>query len=187
MIKLFKTVAARESKARSEKHVSHFIPYKCHWDDNTILTKKNELLQVVKISGFSFETADDEDLDLRKNMRNSLLKTMASGNIILYFHTIRRRKTVSNKESYTIDPTIKISNDFITYLSNEWRHKHNSADSFFNELYVSIMYRPDAEGAAIIEYFLKKLQQKSNKGAWEADMREMKESLQERNCNINSV
>jgi type IV secretion system protein VirB4 len=71
MFKLFKTAAAKESKSRKEKHVSHFIPYKCHWDQNTILTKSNGLLQVVKIGGFSFETADDEDLDIRKNIRNS--------------------------------------------------------------------------------------------------------------------
>jgi type IV secretion system protein VirB4 len=66
MIKLTKTKAAKESKARKEKHVSHFIPYKCHWDSNTILTKNNELLQVIKVGGFSFETADDEDLDIPK-------------------------------------------------------------------------------------------------------------------------
>ncbi|WPY00512.1 Type IV secretion system protein VirB4 [Candidatus Trichorickettsia mobilis] len=184
MIKLFKTTAAKESKARREKPVSHFIPYKCHWDSNTILTKKNELLQVIKVSGFSFETADDDDLDIRKNMRNSLLKTMASGNIILYFHTVRRRKPVVSKQHYSIDPTIKVPNDFITYLSNEWRKKHSGAASFFNELYISILYKPDTAGAAIVEHLLKKLQQSSNKSAWESDMREMKESLQEMSTRV---
>ncbi len=184
MIKLFKTTAAKESKARREKPVSHFIPYKCHWDSNTILTKKNELLQVIKISGFSFETADDDDLDIRKSMRNSLLKTMASGNIILYFHTVRRRKPVVSKMHYSIDPTIKVPNDFIAYLSNEWRKKHSGAASFFNELYISILYKPDTAGAAIVEHLLKKLQQSSNKSAWESDMREMKESLQEMSTRV---
>ncbi|WP_316355279.1 VirB4 family type IV secretion/conjugal transfer ATPase [Candidatus Trichorickettsia mobilis] len=183
-MKLFKTTAAKESKARREKPVSHFIPYKCHWDSNTILTKKNELLQVIKISGFSFETADDDDLDIRKSMRNSLLKTMASGNIILYFHTVRRRKPVVSKMHYSIDPTIKVPNDFIAYLSNEWRKKHSGAASFFNELYISILYKPDTAGAAIVEHLLKKLQQSSNKSAWESDMREMKESLQEMSTRV---
>ena len=180
MIKLFRTTAAKESKARSEKHVSHYIPYKCHWDSETIITKKNELLQVVKVGGFSFETADDDDLDIRKSIRNSLLKNMASGNITLYFHTVRRRKpVVSRKHDYTYDPTVQVSSDFITYLSNEWRKKHASSESFFNELYVSILYKPDTAGAAIVEYYIKKLRQTSNKAAWENDMKEMKESLQE--------
>ena len=46
---LFKAVAANESKAKKETSVSHFIPYKCHRDQNTILTKSNGLLQVVQI------------------------------------------------------------------------------------------------------------------------------------------
>lgn len=180
MFKLFKTVAAKESYAKKENHVSHFIPYKCHWDSNTILTKQNELLQVIKVSGFSFETADDEDLDIRKNIRNSLFKNMASGNITLYFHTIRRRKPVtSQKAQYTYDPTVGTSHDFIAYLSEEWDKKHSSSESFFNELYISILYRPDAAGAAIVEYLIKKLQQKSNQAAWERDMKEMKENLHE--------
>ena len=61
MIKLFKTRAAKESKAQNEMNISHFIPYKCHWDANTILTKSNELLQVIRVGGFSFETADDDE------------------------------------------------------------------------------------------------------------------------------
>lgn len=185
MMKLFRTRAAKESKSRAEKHVSHFIPYKCHWDSNTILTKKNEMLQVIKIGGFSFETADDEDLDIRKNLRNSMLKTMASGNITLYFHTIRRRKEAdTEKFEYDLDPTVKVPNDFITYLSQEWKRKHSSKKSFFNELYISILYKPDTQGAAVVEYLLKKLKQKSDKSVWENDMKEMKENIQEMSTRI---
>ncbi len=180
MIKLFTTRAAKESVAKKEKPVAHFIPYKCHWNNNTILTKNNELLQVIKIGGFSFETADDEDLDIRKNVRNSLLKNMASGNIAIYFHTVRRRKAVvTNNKNNSFDPTVKVPNDFITYLSNEWRKKHSSSESFFNELYISLLFKPDKAGAAIVEYIFKKLQQKSDKSVWENDMREMYENLQE--------
>lgn len=185
MIKLLKTVAARESISRKEKHISHFIPYKCHWDSNTILTKNNELLQVIKIGGFSFETADDQDLDIKKNIRNSLLKNMASGNIILYFHTIRKRKPVSTKkQEYALDPTVRARDDFITYLNKEWQKKSSTKESFFNELYVSILYKPDKAGAAAVEYFIQKLRQKSNQDNWERDMREMKESLDEMSSRV---
>jgi len=141
MFKLFKAAAANESKAKKEKSVSHFIPYKCHWDQNTILTKSNGLLQVVKIGGFSFETADDEDLDIRKNIRNSMFKNMASGNITLYFHTIRRKKAVLQfGDNFDVDPTNRTAKDFISYLETEWRAKNAHSDSYFNELYVSILY-----------------------------------------------
>jgi len=186
MLKLFTPKAGREANSKKEKPVSHFIPYKCHWDSNTIITKNNELLQVVKIGGFSFETADDEDLDIKKNARNALLKNMSSsGNIVMYFNTVRRRKPVMLEGAdYTYDPTVKVPSDFITYLSNEWRKKHAGAKSYFNELYISILYRPDKGGAAIVEYFIKKLRQKSNKTAWENDMKEMQESILEMSTRV---
>lgn len=180
MFKLFKTAAAKEAHAKKEKSVADFIPYKGHWDKNTILTKTNGLLQVLKVGGFSFETADDDDLDIRKGIRNSLLKNMASGNVTLYFHTIRRRKPLMEKNvDYSVDPTVRTSKDFISYLEDEWQRKNSGSDSYFNELYVSILYEPDKEGAAVIEYMFTKLRQKGNKGAWENDMREMHESMNE--------
>ena len=40
MIKLFVTRTAKEGKSKKEKPTADFIPYKCHWNQNTILTKK---------------------------------------------------------------------------------------------------------------------------------------------------
>jgi type IV secretion system protein VirB4 len=185
MLKLFKTTAAKEPQSRKEKSISHFVPYKGHWDQNTILTKNNGLLQVVKVGGFSFETADDEDLDIRKNIRNSLYKNMASGNMTLYFHTIRRKKPVMEKRvDYNTDPTTRTAKDFISYLESEWQRKNSTSDSYFNELYVSILYEPDKEGAAFFEYVLTKLKQKSNKSVWEKDMREMHENITEMSTRV---
>ncbi|MCC8417650.1 MAG: VirB4 family type IV secretion/conjugal transfer ATPase [Rickettsia endosymbiont of Bryobia graminum] len=184
-MKLSVTTTAKESRAKKEKPVLLFIPYRCHWDSNTIITKNNELLQIIKVGGFSFETADDEDLDIKKNIRNALFKNMSSGNIVMYFHTIRRRKPVFFEgQEHSIDPTIKVPNDFTSYLANEWHKKHAGAQSFFNELYVSILYKPDKAGAAAIEYFLKLLRQKSDKSAWGNDMKEMYESLLEMSSRV---
>lgn len=180
MFKIFKTTAKTEKYAKKEKSVSDFIPYKCHWDENTILTKNNELLQIIKIAGFSFETADDEDLDIRKNLRNLLFKNLSSGNITLYFHTVRKRKPlVKVEDEYILDPTIKIPVDFVSYLSSEWKKKYSTFESFSNDLYISVLYRPDKAGAAILEYFYNKIKEKSDKSSWEGNMREMYESLNE--------
>lgn len=179
-MKLFKTAAAKESYSKREKPISDFIPYRGHWDKNTILTKKNGLLQVIKVGGFSFETADDEDLDIRKDIRNSLLKNMASGNVTLYFHTVRRRqKLLENQTDYSVDPTVRGKKDFIEYLESEWKKKNTRSNTYFNELYISILYEPDKEGAAVIEYMYNKLKQKGNKSVWEKDMRELHESMGE--------
>ena len=181
MVKIFETKSSKESYAQREVHTDHFVPYKCHWDRKTILTKNNELLQVIKIEGYSFETADDEDLDIRKNMRNLLFKNMASGNITLYFHTIRRKKPITDipDNVSTNDVFVDKRHDFMDYLKEEWDKRYAIRESFFNELYISILFKPDKAGAAILEYWYKKLLQKSDKTAWEADMREMAENLEE--------
>lgn len=179
-MQLFKTKATKENYALKEVPASNYIPYKCHWNNRTILTKENELIQVVKISGFSFETADDEDLDIRKSMRNLLFKNLASGNISLYFHTIRKKKPLAFTSSdYSFDPTIKIPNDFVTYLSNEWKKKYSEMESYFNELYLTIIYKADTAGLAILEHLLKKLRQSTDNSEWEKDMRDMGENIDE--------
>ncbi len=184
-MKFFKTKAIKEKIANVETHASHFIPYKCHWDQNTILTKENELLQIIKISGFSFETADEEDLDNRKHLRNLLFKNLASGNITLYFHTIRKKKPLDFTNSdYSFDPTVKIPNDFVTYLSNEWKKKYATMESYFNELYISILYKFDTAGVAMLEHIIRKLKQSSDKTEWETDMRDMEESLSEMTARV---
>jgi type IV secretion system protein VirB4 len=171
--------ASKEGYFRREFSESNFIPYKCHWNNNTILTKKNELMQVIKISGFSFETADDEDLDIRKRMRNLLYKNLASGNVSLYFHTIRRRKIITDKIDYTYDPTLKQPTEFVNYLAYEWSKKYSAFQSFVNELYITVIYKQDKQGAAIVEFLYKKLLQKGDKDAWSREMYEMAEELSE--------
>jgi type IV secretion system protein VirB4 len=184
-MKIFKTQAKKQEFASKEFPASTFIPYLCHWNKRTILTKSNELIQVVKVSGFSFETADDEDLDIRKSMRNLLFKNLASGNITLYFHTIRKKKPLDFTNSdYSFDPTIKIPADFVTYLSNEWKKKYAQMDSYFNELYLTINYKFDTAGVALLQYILKKIQQGSDKSEWEADMRDMADNLDEMSTRV---
>lgn len=179
MLKLFKTKASNESINAKELNTSHYIPYKCHWNRNTILTKQNALLKVIKVGGYSFETADDEDLDIQKNMRNLLFKGMASGEIKLYFHTIRRRKPLGDDNVFKSDPSIQRKQDFVSYLNSVWTEKYKTFESFINELYITILYQPDTKGVAALEHWYKKLRQTSAKDAWDQDMRELHEKLDE--------
>ena len=45
---------AKEKVAKSEVSSASFIPYKCHWNSDTILTKDESLIRVIKIKGFAF-------------------------------------------------------------------------------------------------------------------------------------
>lgn len=178
-MKLKKNRAKRSKKAKNEVSTADFIPYLCHWNRNTILTKKKELLQVIKVGGFSFETADDEDVDIRKDIRNILFKGLSSGSFGLYFHIIRRKQAL-----YDDADIGDRAEGFAAFVENEWRRRHITRKAFVNELYITIIRRADTKGAAIVEYLYKRLQQTADKSQWERDMREAYEELDEATSRI---
>ncbi len=178
MFKFAELHTRRNKYASKEVSAAQFIPYLCHWNQNTILTKAKELMRVVKVSGFSFETAGDQDLDIRKNARNLLFKGMGSGNIALYFHTFRTKKSLVSEDIH-IDPNIKIPKNFSKYVEQEWRKKHIKHMAYSNDLYITIIRKSDTGGAAIIEHLLKKINQSADKKAWEAGIIEAYEELEE--------
>lgn len=171
MLRLRAVRPEKEKVAKYEVSAAHFIPYRCHWNSDTILTYKEEFIRVIKIKGFAFETADDVDIDLKKNARNNLLKGMATGNLSLYFHTIRRKEKGF--------PDGEMPDAFSNRVNEEWAAKHSDSKSFINEHYLTIIRGQDTSGIAVIENMAKKIQHKTDRLAWENYMRECFEELDE--------
>jgi type IV secretion system protein VirB4 len=161
---------SKASYSRLELSAAEFIPYHYHYDNETIITKNKELLQVIKVDGFSFETADDEDVDMKKMVRNSLFKSMSEGTIALWFHTIRRRKSAF--------PGGTMPEGFAKYVNDKWHKKHESKDSYVNELYITVVRKADTEGTGKISYYLDQL---SNQGNEEAKIESMRDAHKELN------
>jgi type IV secretion system protein VirB4 len=179
MFNIFPVQTKKHKYAIKEYPEANFIPYLCHWNHNTILTKNKELMRVIKINGFSFETADDDDVDIKKTLRNQLFKGIASGDILVYFHTIRRKQNLVEEEFTTIDPNIKLNNDFTGYVDQEWKKKHKNNQAYINELYITIVKKADTKGVAFFEHILKKAAQTADKTIWENDIKERFEELEE--------
>lgn len=164
-----KTQKAAYSKL--EVPASTFVPYHHHWDRETIVTHKKEFIQIIKLDGFSFETADDEDVDMKKMVRNSLLKSMADGTFAVWFHTIRRRQSAY--------PGGKQPPGFAAYVDRQWREKHHSKDSYINEIYITVVRKADTKGAAKVHHFMKKASEAGNKALQIETMRETQKELTE--------
>lgn len=160
-----------EKITKGEVSAAHFIPYKCHYNSNTLLTYKEELVRIIKIKGFAFETADDIDIDLKKGSRNNLLKGMAAGGFSLYFHTVRRKEKGF--------PDGEMPDNFSRRVNEEWARKHSSDKSFINEHYLTIIRGADKSGVAVLEHMAKKIQHKTDKTTWENYIREMYDELEE--------
>jgi type IV secretion system protein VirB4 len=150
MLKFFKSKAEKEKIARGEFPASGFIRYKGHFNDTTVITDKDELIQVIRLNGFSFETADDEDVNIKKDLRNLLFKSMSSPTLGLYFHVIRRKQQVYPENYSSID----MPEGFAKYLDQKWFHKHKDRLAFTNELYISLINKPEAAAAgALLDKF----------------------------------
>ena len=78
------------NEALNEVALGEFLPYTRHVDDYTIATKDGYLFQVIQLDGYAFETADQAELNHRKNVRNTLWRGLASSRFALYHHIIRR-------------------------------------------------------------------------------------------------
>ncbi|MDG1287604.1 MAG: VirB4 family type IV secretion/conjugal transfer ATPase [Rickettsiales bacterium] len=159
------------SYSRREVSVSEFIPYQHHFDKETIITKSGELMQTIRLEGWSFETADDSDVDMKKVVRNSLLKSLSNGNYAAWFHTVRRKKSAY--------PGGEFTNKFAHELNEQWRKKHSNHESYVNELYITVVRREDTEGLGAIGHYINVLSNSVDEGQKHEAMREAQKELKE--------
>lgn len=108
-----------------------FIPYVCHYDPNTILTKNGELLQIIRITGFSHTTIVSEMISLRDAVRSSITNNITESNVAFWFNTIRRKKN--------INPKGKFDDFFSQKIDQTWSKENKLDDQYVNELYITII------------------------------------------------
>ncbi len=172
MLKFTKRKALKATVCKTEASQTKFIPYKGHWDENIIITKANEMLIVVKVEGFSFETADDEDLDIKKTILNTLFKSISGGNYAVYFHIVRKRDYSELEGNF--------ENEFCNELNEKWKEKHKKKVSFKNDIYVTIIHKEDTEGTVSASVgFINKINRVADKEQGNNDLKEAAKSLRE--------
>src|SRR3546814_3696105 len=88
-------VVAKEAPA------GRHLPYGHHVDDHTIATRDGLLMQVIALRGLLFETADTEEINYRKRLRDAMLQSIGSSRFALYHHIVRRRVDVRRSEEHT--------------------------------------------------------------------------------------
>jgi type IV secretion system protein VirB4 len=82
----------RDALVRREFLSSSQIPYTAHLSEHVIRTKAGDYVQVFRLSGASFESADDEQLNNWHERLAIALRNVASPNVALWTHVIRRRE-----------------------------------------------------------------------------------------------
>ena len=120
--------AAREQPAG--KH----LPYGRHVDDHTIETREGLLCQVIQLRGLLFETADTDELNYRKRLRDAVLQAIGSSRFAIYHHVIRREADA--------DLTADYQDGFSRQLDEAWRQRLGTRRLYVNDLFLTLIRRP---------------------------------------------
>lgn len=128
-------VVPHQRTSRRELSAAERIPYSVHVGAEVIKTTQGDYVQVFRLAGASFECADDEMLNSWHERLNVLWRNIASPQLALWCHVIRRRQATAVPDR---------SADFAGALEHKYRAKLRDEKLMINELYLSTVYRPTA-------------------------------------------
>jgi type IV secretion system protein VirB4 len=144
MLSTERSIALRRDRAAAEH-----IPYTAHVSAAVVKTSFGDYLQVFRLGGASFESADDEQLNTWHERLNVLWRNLASPNLALWTHLIRRPEPVAQE--------VTPGGGFADILSTRYRERLAGEALMVNELYIALCYRPAAGLAAgIVSRMLKR-------------------------------
>ena len=141
---------------RKEVSAGQRLPYGRHLDDATMETRDGLLIQVIHLAGLPFETADSEELNYRKAVRDVMLRGLASSRFVLYHHIVRREVAAQTEGEF--------ADDFSRDLDAAWSERLAARKLYVNDLFLTIVRRPLQGHGGIVDGLLRAL-----KGAGKAE------------------
>ena len=133
--------ARRAVALQRERHAAEQIPYAAHVAESVVRTLSGDYLQAFRLGGASFESADDEQLNNWHERLNVLWRNVASPDLALWTHVIRRR------ERATLRPAAHAPG-FAAALATRYVTRLGGETLMVNELYLAVLFRPAAGLAA---------------------------------------
>ncbi|EHP44162.1 VirB4 protein [Cupriavidus basilensis OR16] len=114
-----------------EMALSDMIPYTVHYDDETVITKDDGLVQVVKVDGLYFDSLSAAQIRIFERRRNTVLRSIANSNRGVYVHLVRRKVN-----SY---PAGDGGTWFSRHFNAAWRARSDRRSYYANDIYISIV------------------------------------------------
>ena len=131
----------REVALQRERNAAEHIPYSAHVAERVVCTESGDYLQAFRLGGASFESADDEQLNNWHERLNVLWRNLASPDLALWTHVIRRRERAAPR------PVSHVSG-FAHALATRYASRLAGETLMVNELYLALLFRPAAGLAA---------------------------------------
>ncbi|HEY6927875.1 MAG TPA: VirB4 family type IV secretion/conjugal transfer ATPase [Steroidobacteraceae bacterium] len=124
----------RAGALRREMMAARYIPCSAHVSTHVVRTTFGDYLQVFRLAGASFESADDEQLNTWHERLNVLWRNISSPNVALWTHIVRRRDCCNR----AVEPVT----GFAQVLAARYHERLASEMLMVNELYLALLYRP---------------------------------------------
>ncbi len=151
----------RNAILKRELITAERIPYAAHVAGNLVKTVFGDYVQIFRLGGASFESADDEQLNTWHERLNVLWRNIASAQVALWVHVVRRREVAPRAATS--------ATGFADILNEKYTGRLVGQTLMVNEWYLAVVYRP-ASGAAT--GLVSKLLAKAQRNGTEADLRD---------------
>ncbi len=127
-------LSATTPRRLREPDASCQIGYRAQITDTVVVTAAGDCLRGWRLGGLSFECANDDDVNAMHERLNAWLRNIASPEVALWTHVVRRRLHAC----LTGEPPA----GFAQRLAARYRERLATETLWFNELYVTLVYRP---------------------------------------------
>ena len=133
-MQLLPPLTSKANAAKREQPSGKHLPYARHIDDHTIETRDGLLVQVIQVRGLLFETADSDEINYRKRLRDAALHAIGSSRYAVYHHIIRREADVALEADY--------QDAFSRDLDEAWKARLSGRKLYVNDLFLTLVRRP---------------------------------------------
>lgn len=121
-----------QREASDEVYLGDFVPYSGHVSSTVVKTISGAYCTTWRIEGIPFETTDLEDLGIRHDAFNQMVRGL--GDVAIWTHRIRREFSDRLEDTY--------DNEFATSMAKRYYDGFNGYRMMINETYLTIVFRP---------------------------------------------
>ena len=125
---------------KNEEGTAAFIPYSSHVTRNAVKLAGGDYIQVIRMQGAAHESADVRDINSWHDQLNGFMRNIASPHVAVWSHIVRRE--------YGEYPGGEFQPGFCREFNEKYRQHMAGEKMLVNELYVTLVYRPQPVKAA---------------------------------------
>ncbi len=130
-----------------EVSVADYTPFRSHVTENILIAQGGVYMRTWKVGGISFEAKDEQDIQIRHDGLNQLLRSIGDGSTAVWSHKIRRR--VSDQ----LDG--KFENRYCKEFNDRYCDSFAGYKMMAVELYLTVVYNPKYENNGITNFLNK--------------------------------